>query len=305
MPLTLQLLHASDFEGGVPAAGTSPQTSDAVNFSAVINRLRTNSSDPFGVNSTVLANTLSLSSGDNYLPGPFFNASSDPSLNSIGGLGTSTAAVLGRGDIGILNALGIQASALGNHEFDLGIRQVRDILRTGSGNPGTNFPYLSTNLNFDPEISSPQGNLAASDLATNQTTAEANTIRGKLAKSTVITVAGNDGILGNGDDQKIGIVGATTPLLRSLSSPGLVGINPGNPVDYAALATEIQTTVDTLTNTGINKVILLAHMQQFEIELNELAPRLQRCGCNCGRGLSLVIRQRYQPHPTARGGHCG
>jgi 2',3'-cyclic-nucleotide 2'-phosphodiesterase (5'-nucleotidase family) len=301
MPLTLQLLHASDFEGGVPAAGTSPQTSDAVNFSAVINHLRTDTTGSFGVNSTVLANTLSLSSGDNYLPGPFFNASSDPSLNGVGGLGTSTTAVLGRGDIGILNALGIQASALGNHEFDLGIRQVRDILRSASGNPGTNFPYLSTNLNFAPEISSPQANLAASDLATNQTTAEANTIRGKLAKSTVITVAGNDGILGNSDDQKIGIVGATTPLLRSLSSPGLVGINPGNPVDYAALATEIQTTVDTLTNTGINKVILLAHMQQFEIELNELAPRLRDVDVIVAGGSHSLFASGTNPTPLRAG----
>ncbi len=45
----------------------------------------------------------------------------------MGGLGSSTAPVIGRGDIGILNAIGIQASALGNHEFDLGVRQVRDI----------------------------------------------------------------------------------------------------------------------------------------------------------------------------------
>jgi 2',3'-cyclic-nucleotide 2'-phosphodiesterase (5'-nucleotidase family) len=301
MALTLQLLHASDFEGGVPAAGTSPQTSDAVNFSAVINRLRTNTSGPFGVNNTVLANTLSLSSGDNYLPGPFFNASSDPSLNGVGGLGTSSAAVLGRGDIGILNALGIQASALGNHEFDLGIRQVRDILRNASGNPGTNFPYLSTNLDFGPEISSSQGNLAASDLATNQTTAEANTIRGKLAKSTVITVAGNDGVFGNNDDQKIGIVGATTPLLRSLSSPGLVEVKPGNPTDYAALAAEIQTTVDALTNTGINKVILLAHMQQFDIELNELAPRLRNVDVIVAGGSHSLFASGTNPTPLRSG----
>jgi 2',3'-cyclic-nucleotide 2'-phosphodiesterase (5'-nucleotidase family) len=301
MPLTLQLLHASDFEGGVPAAGTSPQTSDAVNFSAVINRLRTDTTGSFGVNSTVLANTLTLSSGDNYLPGPFFNASSDPSLNGVGGLGTSNAAVLGRGDIGILNALGIQASALGNHEFDLGIRQVRDILRTGSGNPGTNFPYLSTNLDFGPEIASTQGNLAASDLATNPTTAEASTIKGKIAQSTVITVAGNDGVIGTTDDQKIGVVGATTPLLRSLSSPGLVGIKPGNPVDYAALATEIQTTVDTLTSTGINKVILLAHMQQFEIELNELAPRLKDVDVIMAGGSHSLFASGTNPTPLRSG----
>jgi len=192
---TLQILHASDFEGGIAAVD------DSIRFSAVVNRLK---NDP-----DYKPNTLVLSSGDNYIPGAFFNASSDVSLNGIGGLTTSTAPVLGRGDIGILNAIGIQASALGNHEFDLGVRQVRDIIRTGSGNPGTAFPYLSTNLDFSPEIfnatTNPNGNLATTDLATNQTTAEASSIKGKLAKSTIITVSGKDGVLGgtgSADDQK-------------------------------------------------------------------------------------------------------
>jgi 2',3'-cyclic-nucleotide 2'-phosphodiesterase (5'-nucleotidase family) len=262
MPFTLQVLHASDFEGGIPALD------DAVRFSSVLNRLRTDPALP----SNVLANTLTLSSGDNYIPGVFLNASSDLSLNGVGGLGTATPlnVVIGRGDIGILNAFGIQASALGNHEFDLGVRQVRDIIRTGGGNPGTNFPYLSTNLNFQPEIAA--GNLSNSDLAGNQNTAEASTIKGKIAKSTVITLPGADGILGNGDDERIGIVGATTPTLPSISSTGSIVVTPSNPTDYTALAAEIQSSVDNLKNTGINKIVLLAHMQQLNIERDELAP---------------------------------
>ncbi|BAZ10203.1 alkaline phosphatase [Calothrix sp. NIES-4071] len=258
----LQILHASDFEAGIPALD------DAVRFSAVLNRLRNDPNLP----GNVTANTLTLSSGDNYIPGAFLNASSDASLNNVGGLPPGTS-VIGRGDIGILNALGIQASALGNHEFDLGVRQVRDIIRTGGGNPGTNFPYLSTNLNFQPEITA--GNLATSDLATNQTTAEASTIKGKLAKSTIITLPGNDGFFGTADDQKIGIVGATTPTLPNISSSGSTIVTPTNPIDYAALAAEIQSTVDTVKAQGINKIILLAHMQQLNIERDELAPRLK------------------------------
>jgi 2',3'-cyclic-nucleotide 2'-phosphodiesterase / 3'-nucleotidase / 5'-nucleotidase len=261
-PFRLQILHASDFEGGIPAVD------DAVRFSAVLNRLRTDPNLP----SNVIANTLTLSSGDNYIPSPFLNASSDASLNNIGGLGVGTS-VIGRGDIGILNALGIQASALGNHEFDLGVRQVRDILRLGGGNPGTDFPYLSTNLNFQPEIAA--GNLSNSDLASNQTTAEASTIKNKIAKSTVITLPGNDGVLGTADDQKIGIVGATTPILPSISNSGSIIVTPSNPTDFVALAAEIQSTVDVLTGQGINKVILLSHMQQLNIERDELAPRLR------------------------------
>ncbi|NUN66996.1 bifunctional metallophosphatase/5'-nucleotidase (plasmid) [Pseudanabaena biceps] len=255
----LQILHASDFEAGIAAVD------DAVRFSAIVNKFK---NDP-----TYKANTLILSSGDNYIPGAFLNASSDTSLNGVGGLGTSTAPVLGRGDIAILNEIGIQASALGNHEFDLGVRQVRDIIRTGSGNPGTAFPYLSTNLNFSPEITA--GNLSSGDLASNQTTSEASTIKGKLAKSTVITVAGNDGISFTADDQRIGIVGATTPTLPNISSSGSIIASPSNPTDYAALAVEIQATVDVLKAQGINKIVLLSHFQQFAIESNEIAPRLR------------------------------
>jgi|GEM_PF-2198666 2',3'-cyclic-nucleotide 2'-phosphodiesterase (5'-nucleotidase family) len=270
MAFTLQILHASDFEGGIPAI------EDAVRFSAVLNRLRTDPSLPANVRN----NTLTLSSGDNYIPGAFLNASSDLSLNGKGGLGNATAlsVVIGRGDVGILNALGIQASALGNHEFDLGVRQVRDVLRnsntTGGGSPGLNFPYLSANLDFAPEVAAGTS-VAASDLATNQNTAEASTIRGKLAKSTVITLPGNDGVAGNADDQKIGIVGATTPTLATISSTGSVGILPSNPTDYDALAAEIQKSVDILKAQNINKIVLLAHMQQLTIERDELARRLR------------------------------
>lgn len=279
---TLQILHASDFEGGIAAVD------DSIRFSAVVNKLK-DAPD-------YKANTLILSSGDNYIPGAFFNASSDVSLNGVGGLGTNSAPVLGRGDIGILNAIGIQASALGNHEFDLGIRQVRDIIRTGSGNPGTAFPYLSTNIDFSPEIfnatTNPNGNLATTDLATNQTNAEASTIKGKLAKSTVITVSGKDGILGgtgSADDQKIGIVGATTPTLPNISSTGSIIVKPGNSINYVALAAEIQTTVDALKAQGINKIVLLSHFQQFAIESNEIAPLLRDVDIIIGGGSNTLL----------------
>uniref|UniRef100_A0ACD5GPP3 Uncharacterized protein n=1 Tax=Desertifilum tharense IPPAS B-1220 TaxID=1781255 RepID=A0ACD5GPP3_9CYAN len=91
-----------------------------------------------------------------------------------------------------------------------------------------------------------------------------------IARSVVLEVGG----------ERIGVVGATTPTLRTISSPGNVGILPPNPTDIAALAAEIQTSVDALTATGINKVVLLAHMQQISIE-RQLAQLL--------RGVDVVI----------------
>jgi 2',3'-cyclic-nucleotide 2'-phosphodiesterase (5'-nucleotidase family) len=81
--------------------------------------------------------------------------------------------------------------------------------------------------------------------------------------------------------EKIGVVGATTPTLASISSPGTVGISPSpfgstpSDADLDALAADIQLEVDALlaANPDLNKVILLAHMQQLQIEV-ALAERL-------------------------------
>ncbi|NJR32647.1 MAG: bifunctional metallophosphatase/5'-nucleotidase [Chamaesiphon sp. CSU_1_12] len=130
--------------------------------------------------------------------------------------------------------------------------------------PGAAFPYLSGNLNFAPDA-----NLAPLVTADGQ---EANKIAGKIAGTTFINVNG----------QKIGIVGATTPTLRNISSPGNVAVSPatfgGTPTaaELDALAAVIQTDVDALlaANPDMNKVIVMAHMQQIAIE-TELAKRLK------------------------------
>jgi 2',3'-cyclic-nucleotide 2'-phosphodiesterase (5'-nucleotidase family) len=259
MVFKLQLLHASDFEAGTEALDDAPR------FSAVVSALK----DDY-------ANTLVLSSGDNYIPSPFLFAGGDPSLAStpVGVPG------IGHADIEILNQIGIQASALGNHEYDLGTREVRDIISPATATiggvsrtyRGALFPYLSSNLNHSTDANlsvrvSPNG-LEASTLPA-----------GRIAETTVITVNG----------QKIGIVGATTPTLSRISSSGGVTVIPANPIDYDALATEIQFSVDQLTNTGINKVILLSHMQQLTIEANELAPRLKNVDIIVGGGSNTLL----------------
>ncbi|MCZ8159627.1 MAG: hypothetical protein O9275_02555, partial [Microcystis sp. LE19-196.1B] len=235
----LQLFHFSDNEGGISALDDAPR------MSAVLNALKQQDIDNDGV--AGFANTLTLASGDAYIPGLFFGASEQ------------VFGAVGRGDIQILNNLGVQANAFGNHEFDQGTAVVRNLILPNGNYPGTNFPYLSSNLNFAPDT-----NLASLVTADGQ---EASTIANKIAKSTVITLS---------DGEKIGIVGATTPILRSISSPGNVGVSPANPNDLDALAAIIQASVDALlaANPGMNKVVLLAHMQQLSIE-QALAERLR------------------------------
>ncbi|MEO1340580.1 MAG: choice-of-anchor I family protein, partial [Cyanobacteria bacterium J06635_13] len=240
---TLQLLHASDQEAGLDALV------DAPNFSAVLDALRDEDLD--GDGEAGFANTLTLSSGDAYIPSPFF-AASDEAFGDFG-----------RGDIIIQNELGFEAIALGNHEFDLGTGEIEDLIEADEEDdyPGTQFPYLSSNLDFTTD-----DNLAGFVVEDGQ---EAGEIPNSLAGNTIITVSG----------EQIGVVGATTPTLEAISSPGDVAIFPmefdsNNPDDIAALAAEIQASVDSLLadNPELNKVVLLAHFQLISIEeqLSEL-----------------------------------
>ncbi len=234
---TLQLIHAADMEAGVEAVDDAPR------FSSIINAFK-----------DAYPNTLILSSGDNYIPSPFYVASSDPSMSTLLGQTGN-----GRADILILNAMGFQASALGNHEFDEGTGLVEDIIAVDEDDDGTYagaaFPYLSSNLDFT-------GTGLESLVTTDGQ--EASLIPNKIAKSTVITVNG----------ERIGIVGATTPILDQISSTDDVVVLPTDEDDLDALAAIIQTEVDALTGTGINKVITLMHMQQIAIE-TELAGKLK------------------------------
>jgi 2',3'-cyclic-nucleotide 2'-phosphodiesterase (5'-nucleotidase family) len=237
---SMQLLHAADMDGASGALANVDQ------FSALVDQFRSEFQD----------STLLLSSGDNYIPGPrFFAASADEMAATLGVPGN------GRADIAFLNAMGFAASAIGNHELDQGTGAFAELIaaetdgESGATYAGASFPYLSSNLDISTDES-----LAALAAAGGQA---ADTIGGQVAPSTTVTVNG----------EQIGIVGATTPTLASITSAGTITINPADANDTAALAASIQTAVDALTDSGINKIILLSHMQQIAIE-QALAPLL-------------------------------
>ncbi|WP_420338972.1 5'-nucleotidase C-terminal domain-containing protein [Roseibium sp.] len=275
-PFTLELLHFTDQEAGAAAV------TDAPNLSAVLNALRDQDLGDDGV----ADNTLTLSSGDAFIPGIFYDAS-----ETVFGAG-------GIADIQIQNELGVQAIALGNHEFDFGTEDLAGLIDGSAGQDfglelddddnvvspavpnfsaeifdntdlegsdfgGTDMPYLSTNLDFSTDA----------DMAPLETEGGQAPQGNSISSSTVIDVNG----------EQIGVVGAVTPTLGSISSPGTLGISPtwagSTPTaeELDALAAEIQTEVDALlaANTSMNKVVLLAHMQQLSIE-QSLAERLEK-----------------------------
>ncbi len=232
---TLQLLHAADLEGGVEALDNAPR------FSSVLNALKAEEE-----------NTVIIGAGDTYIPGAFFAAGNDPSLRGVLGREGS-----GRADILMLNAMGFMASALGNHEFDLGTGTLASLIADdGRGYAGAAFPFLSANLDF-----SLDSNLAPLVVDAGR---EAMANPNSISKSAVITTPSG---------KKIGVVGATTPWLPKISIPGDVRVSPENRDDIPALAAIIQESVDELKSTGVKVIILAGHLQRFFID-EELAAQL-------------------------------
>ena len=122
------------------------------------------------------------------------------------------------------------AMALGNHDFDMGPGVTARFI-TGF-EPA--IPFLSANLDFskEPEL-------------------QALVDEGLIARSTVVVKGG----------QKIGIIGAVTPLLPNISSPRNVVVSPVLPA--------VQAKVEDLEGLGYDKIILVSHLQDVaeEIEL--------------------------------------
>ena len=129
-----------------------------------------------------------------------------------------------------LDLVGYDALALGNHDFDFGPAFLADFVEAFEQSAP---PFLSANLVFDREP-----RLAALEA------------QGRLAARTVV---------GEGA-ARVGIVGATTPQLPFISSPGNVEV-------LADVAREVQIEVDALLAQGVNKIVLISHLQGLSEDL--------------------------------------
>lgn len=231
----LQLLHYAD------ADGNEENALDAVDeFSALV--------DYFQNDATYGSNTLTVTSGDIIIPGPRFYAAENNDVRNLTGSNEP-----GHLDIAFANAFGVDVSCFGNHEFDQGPGELFDAAfssesRNGVTFPGSNFPWLSANIDFsgDGDFSGVIGTDGDNVTALNS----------KVAKYTVATV----------DGETIGIVGASAPSFPNITSMGDLVVSPGVEATINQLAAEIQPSIDALKNAGVNKIILLAHMQAISVE---------------------------------------
>ena len=250
---TLQLLHISDADGSDTTALNS-----IASLSGLVHRFR----------NQYPQQTLLVSSGDNYIPGPRFNAANDSSLTSL--LGKPE---VGRADIAILNALGVQASAIGNHELDSNTKQFTDIIKPDGAWVGARFPYLAYNTDFSQDSNTSGIRVANGGMAAEQS--------GKLSGWSKVTVG----------TQTVGVIGASSPVFATITSPGGLTFTPAltsTEPDVTALAAEIQRGVDEMTAAGIDKIVLLAHMQTLATE-KALAARLRNVDIIVAGGSNTLL----------------
>lgn len=178
--------------------------------------------------------TLTLSSGDNFLAGTAFNASLQNGVFY---------------DAIALNAIQYDAIALGNHDFDFGPQVLANFINSPAWTDPTPPTYLSSNVDF-----------------TGEPALQALVNSGRIAASTIVEKQVGP------NTERFGIVGAVTPTIKSISSPGNVVIND--------VLSSVQSEVDSLISQGVNKIILVSHLQNIQEELN-LIPQL--------RGVDVVI----------------
>jgi 2',3'-cyclic-nucleotide 2'-phosphodiesterase (5'-nucleotidase family) len=214
----LTLLHNNDGESQLIDAGEGLRKFGGVaRFATLVEDLRAQATRPgkkYGV--------LMVSSGDNFLAGPEFNASLEKGVPFY--------------DTIAMDLIGYDASAVGNHEFDFGPDVFADFAE-GFTEPLPKFVSANLDVSDEPRMR---------DLRVN----------GRLASSFVVKARG----------RRIGIVGATTPLLASISSPRNVRVIP-------RVAETVQAQVNKLISMQVNKIILVSHLQSIEEDL-ALAPMI-------------------------------
>lgn len=202
----LRILHNNDGESKLVAdtLDSGVAFGGAARFAAIVDSLRDEGLP-----------TVMLSSGDNILPGTTFNAS----------LAREDRRPLY--DSEVINAIGYDALAIGNHDFDFGPDILQRLIQQ------TGAPFLSANLNFDNEPGLQ------------------NLVRaGRIAPSVVLDV----------DGTRLGVIGLTTPRLPTISSPRGVTVDPD-------LMSAVQNEVDMLTARGVNRIVLVSHLQNIDEEI--------------------------------------
>ncbi|MGY1650515.1 bifunctional metallophosphatase/5'-nucleotidase [Geodermatophilus sp. SYSU D01119] len=227
---TLTILHANDLESALlPTTTSTGYTYGGVDrFVELVQREQhaATTGRP-GAGQAGKRGVLTISAGDNFLPGPNLAASRQEGAPNYDAIAFDEA--------------GFDVSILGNHDFDLGPEFLADWL--GDVDDTT---FVSNNLGFGAEP----------------------TLNARVADGTIVTSSVQD-VRG----ERIGIIGLTTPDLPQLTSSRGVTVDP-------ALARIANAQAQAYTRAGVDKVVLVSHLQDID---NELALARQL------RGVDVIV----------------
>ena len=230
-PVTLTILHNNDGESALlpEQSYTLPQGKliygSAAAFSTVMKR-EIKSARNSG-NSVV-----SLYAGDSFLASKTLICS-EPADN------TSTIPVY---DGVAQSMMPYDAHILGNHEFDYGTGFLKRYI--DSFTQKNRYQFLSGNMDFS-------ANADLSSMAVKSGPILRSMHSGKKVGQSYIHKDFKTGAI-------FGVVSAVTPLLRTISSPGTAKVMT---IDIPATAALINKQVEALEEQGINKIILVSHLQ--------------------------------------------
>ena len=124
------------------------------------------------------------------------------------------------------------AMAVGNHDMDFGPEVAAEFFE-----------------GFDPPVVFLSANLDTSAEPALVAMVEA----GRLARSTVVETGG----------EKVGVIGAITPMLGAISAPRNAVVS--------AVAEAVNAEVAALSEAGVNKIVLISHLQQVDEDVEALA----------------------------------
>jgi len=228
---TLYIVHAGDMEGELLS---HEGAGGIARFSALLRALR--DLDP--------ERTLVVAAGDTFMPGPALGVRLE---------GLPAVALAHR-------ELPIDASALGNHEFDVGESFLDEILAA------SRFPFLSATVFFDGgplgsrQLRPGEGPTPWIEESSGMVLSRARRCVGRLEKTDAGRVC--RGFV-------VGLVGATADRLETIAS---VIPRARSLPDLDAIVRAIQAEVDRLEAEGIDIVVLLSHLQGAHRDL-ELVDR--------------------------------
>ena len=174
-----------------------------------------------------------------------------------------------------LRGVGYDALVLGNHEFDYGPSFLSRYLRAFAKNGKPTLPVLSGNMNFKRETN--LSDLIGPIGQTNNLSAPGKNISQWMVYTDPKTGA------------KIGVVTAVTPLLPTIASPGNSRLLTA---DINAVAARLQKQIDTLEKSGINKIILVSHLQDLNND-KALVAKLRGVDVAVGGGGDELLQSDY------------